>query len=44
MCMLKKIFSRFKDFGTIKLFVYSGINGEKTIEHALKGGDLKVSI
>ena len=44
MCMLKTVFSRFKDSGTIKLFVYSGMSGEKTIKHALKGGDLKFSI
>ena len=44
MCMLKTIFSRFKDSGIIKLFVYSGISGEGTIKHALKGGDVKFGI
>ena len=42
MGMLKTIFSRFKDSGIIKLFVRSGISGEGTIEHALKGGDVKI--
>ena len=41
MCMLKTIFSRFKDSGISKLFGYSGISGEGTIKHALKGGDVK---
>ena len=44
MCMLKAIFSRFKDSGIIKLFVYSTISGEGTIKLALKGGDLKFGI
>ena len=44
MCMLKTIFSRFKDSGIIKLFVYSGISGEGTIKHALKCGDVKFGI
>ena len=44
MCMLKIIFSSFKDSGIIKLFVYSGISGEGTIKHALKGGDVKFGI
>ena len=42
LCMLKTILSRFKDPGIIKLFVYSGISSEKTIEHAFKGGDVKI--
>ena len=42
--MLKTIISRFKDSGIIKLFVYSGISGEGTIKHALKGGDVKFDI
>ena len=44
MCMLKITFSRFKDSGIIKLFVQSGISGEGTIKHALKGGDVKFGI
>ena len=44
MCMLKKIFSRFKYSGIIKLFVHSGISGEGTIKLALKGGDVKFGI
>ena len=44
MCMLKTIFSRFKDSGIIKLFVYSGISGERTSKHALKGRDVKFGI
>ena len=42
LCMLKTILSRFKDSGIIKLFVYSGISGKKTIEHAFKGRDVKI--
>ena len=44
MCMLKIIFSRFKDSRVIKLFVYFGISGEGTVKHALKGGDVKFGI
>ena len=44
MCILKTIFSRSKDSGIIKLFAYSGITGEGTIKHALKGGDVKFGI
>ena len=44
MCTLKTIFSRSKDSGIIKLFAYSGITGEGTIKHALKGGDVKFGI
>ena len=44
MSMLKTIFSRFKDSGIIKLFVYSGISGERTSKHALKGRDVKFGI
>ena len=44
MCMLKTIFSRFKDSGIIKLFVYSGVSGERTSKHALKGRDVKFGI
>ena len=44
MCMLKISFSRFKDSGITKLFVYSGISSEETIKHALKGGDVKFGI
>ena len=43
-CLLKTIFSRFKDSGIIKLFAYSGISGEWTIKHALKGGDVTFDI
>ena len=44
MCMLKTIFSRFKNSGIIKLFVYYGMSGEGTIRHALKGGEVKFGI
>ena len=44
MCMLKTIFSRFKDSGIVILFVYSGISGDGTIKHALKGGAVKFGI
>ena len=44
MCTLKTAFSRFKDSGIIKLFVYSEISGEGTIKHALKGGNVKLGI
>ena len=44
MCMLKKLFSRFKDSGIIKLFFYSEISREGTIKLALKGGDVKFGI
>ena len=42
MCMLKTSFSRFKDSGIIKLFVYSGISDEGTIKHALKRWKCKI--
>ena len=42
-CACSKQFSR--DLKVLEsLFVYSGINGEGTIEHALKGGAVKFSI
>ena len=44
MCILKTIFSGFKDSGIITLFVYSGISGEGTVKHALKSGDVKFGI
>ena len=44
MCILKAIFSRFKDSAIIKLFVYSGISGERPSKHALKGRDIKFDI
>ncbi len=44
MCMLKTIYSRFKDSGLITWLVYSGCGGEGTITNALKGGDVKHAI
>ena len=44
LCVLRTIYSRFKDTGFVQLLVYSGIAGEGTIMHALKGGDVKYAI
>ena len=43
-CVLRTIFSRFKDSGMVEWSVYSGIGGEGTITSALNGGDVKRAI
>ena len=41
MCMLKTIYSRFKECGFVKLLAEVVIGGEGTIKEALNGGDVK---
>ena len=43
-CVIRTIFSRFKDSGMVEWLVYSGIGGEGTITSALNGGDVKRAI
>ena len=44
LCVLRTIYSRFKDSGIIQWLLYSGIGGEGTITNALNGGNVKHAI
>ena len=43
-CVLRAIYSGFKDSGMVEWLVYSGIGGKGTITSALNGGDVKRAI
>ena len=44
LCMIRTIFSRFKNVGIVELLSASGLGGKGTIVNALNGGDTKQAI
>ena len=44
MCLMKSIYSRFKDCGLVRLLSECGIGSEGTIRSAMNGGDVKAGI
>ena len=44
LCLLKTIYSRFKELGIIELLVEAGVGTEGTIRSTIRGEDVKQSI
>ena len=44
LCMIRTIFSRYKNAGIVELLSAAGLGGRGTIINALQGGDTKVAI